>query len=155
MNNEPSPGNKLPIGAHELPSEPVPVAPIRIVEHVLPPEFTKSVAAVATNAWKLRARLVDGKSGEPRDDLKKEDIRKLARHVEAIFESLSQIELEVKDRTGEPFDYGLPEKVITTQPQPGLKKEQIIETLRPSIYWNKQLVQQGEVVIATPASISL
>ena len=150
MNNESPLENKPTINAHELPVAPL-LAPIKVVEHVLPPHFTKTVLAVATSAWKLRARLIDAKSGEPRYDVKKEDVRKLARHVEAIFEAFEQIELEVKDRTGEPFDYGLPEKVVTTQPQPGLKKEQIIETLRPSIYWNKQLAQQGEVVIATPA----
>jgi len=60
--------------------------------------------------------------------------------------------MEVKDRTNEPFDYGLPEKVVTTQPQEGLSKEIIIETIRPTIYWNGQIAQQGEVVIATPAA---
>ena len=44
--------------------------------------------------------------------------------------------MEVKDRTGEAFDYGLPEKVVTAQPQPGLTREIIIETIRPTIYWN-------------------
>jgi len=151
MNNEHSPENKTGNKAPDLVTIIPEIPTIRVVEHVLPPHFVKSLLAVATNAWRLRSRLVNTDTGEPRDDLKKEDVRKLVRHLEAIFESFSQIELEIKDRTGEAFDYGLPEKVITTQPQPGLKKEQIIETIRPSIYWNNQLAQQGEVVIATPA----
>jgi hypothetical protein len=151
MSNETKPEQTPGVKTPDFTIGPPQFAPIKIVEHALPSHFTKAVLTVATNAWKLRSRLIDLKSGEPREDLKKEDVRKLSRHIDAIFEAFGQIELEVKDRTGEPFDYGLPEKVVTTQPQPGLKKEQIIETLRPSIYWNKQLAQQGEVVIATPA----
>jgi hypothetical protein len=149
--NNPDPEQKLKPMASELADIAQNLPVVRIVEHALPPQFTKAVLSVATNAWKLRSRLIDTKTGDPKDDLKKDDIRKLARHLEAIFESFGQMELEVKDRTGEAFDYGLPEKVVTAQPQSGLKREQIIETIRPSIYWNKQLAQQGEVVIATPA----
>ena len=71
-----------------------------------------------------------------------------------MFQSLSGIGMEVKDRTGEAFDYGLPEKVLTAQPQPGLTREIIIETVRPTIYWNTQIAQPGEVVIGTPPEIS-
>jgi len=49
------------------------------------------------------------------------------------------------------FDYGLPLKVVTTQPTPGITKESVIETIKPTIYWQKQIIQMGEVVIATPA----
>jgi len=28
----------------------------------------------------------------------------------------------------------------------------VIETIKPTIYWQKQNIQMGEVVIATPAS---
>jgi hypothetical protein len=112
----------------------------------------KSLIELATNAWRIRTRLTDPASREPREDINKEDIKKLHRFLEAIFTALNEVGLEVKDRTGEIFDYGLPEQVVSAQPQLGLTKELIIETIRPTIYWNSQIAQQGEVVIGTPPS---
>lgn len=60
--------------------------------------------------------------------------------------------LEVKDHTGDAFDYGLPLKVVTTQPTPGITREMVVETIKPTIYWERQIIQAGEVVIATPAA---
>jgi hypothetical protein len=119
-------------------------------EFVVSRPFVKAVLAVATNAWRIRTKLLDSISGELREDLAKEDFRKVNRYADAILEALTNIGLEVKDRTGETFDYGMPEKVIAAQPQEGLNREQVIETIRPSVYWGNQIVQHGEVIIATP-----
>ena len=43
--------------------------------------------------------------------------------------------LEIKDHTGDAFDYGLPLKVVTSQPTLGLTKESVLETIKPTIYW--------------------
>jgi hypothetical protein len=45
----------------------------------------------------------------------------------------------------------LPLKVVTSQPAPGIARETVIETIKPTIYWQQQIIQTGEVVIATPA----
>ncbi len=110
--------------------------------------FTKSLTALGTNAWKMKVRLMDG--DEPRDELKKDDLKKLMRNVDSMFEALSALGLEVRDRTGEPFDYGLPDKIVSSSPRAGLTRELIVETIRPTIYWQNQIAQTGEVVIATP-----
>jgi hypothetical protein len=115
--------------------------------------LTKCLIELATNAWRIRTKLQDPMTHEPREELSKDETRKTHRFLDAIFASLEEIGLQVKDRTGEAFDYGLPEKVITTQPQAGLTRELIIETIRPTIYWNAQIAQQGEVVVATPENI--
>jgi hypothetical protein len=81
----------------------------------------------------------------------REDMKRVYRHIEAMFESFQEMGLEIKDHTGEIFDYGLPLKVVTTQPTKGIAQERVIETLKPTIYWQKQIIQMGEVVIATPA----
>jgi len=127
---------------------------VQRVVAVLPPPIAKATLTVATNAWRLRARLVDPGSNEVREDVSKDDVRKMVRYVGAIYEAFAEIGIEIKDRTGEAFDYGLPEKVVTAQPQEGLSRERIIETLRPTIYWNEKLAQQGEVIIATPIAKS-
>jgi hypothetical protein len=114
-------------------------------------DLTKVLANVATNAWKLRGRImVDPKGEEIRDELKRDDIKKLARHVDSIFESLSAFGIEVRDRTGEVYDYGLPDKIVSSTPRPGLSKELIVETLRPTIYFRSHPIQTAEVVIAVP-----
>jgi hypothetical protein len=120
----------------------------------IPPAFAKATITVATNVWRLRTRLIDRHSGEVREDVSKEDVKKMARYIESIYEAFADIGIEIKDRTGEAFDYGLPEKVVTAQPQEGLTRERITETLRPTIYWKEKLAQQGEVVIATPIAAS-
>jgi hypothetical protein len=131
---------------------PTAISGTRTVER-LPDNVVKALLAMATNAWRIRVRLTDSTSGEPRDEVGKDELKKLNRYVEAIFESLGGIGMKVKDRTGEAFDYGLPEKVVTAHQQPGLTKEMIIETLRPTIYWGSQIAQQGEVVIGTPPAM--
>jgi len=105
------------------------------------------LAVVVTNAWKARAKMMDGDTGEPR-----EEMRRVYRHIESIFDAFHQMGLQVKDHTGEQFDYGLPLTVITTQPTPGLARERVIETIKPTIYWKETIIQTGEVVIATPIS---
>lgn len=117
---------------------------------VLPERAAKALLSIATNAWRIRTRLSDSTTREPRDEIGTDDLRKIIRYLGSMFESLSGIGMEVKDRTGEAFDYGLPEKVVAAQPQAGLSKEIVLETLRPTIYFGRQIAQQGEVVIGTP-----
>jgi hypothetical protein len=105
----------------------------------------RALAVVATNAWKARAKMVD-EAGEPREEMKR-----IFRHVEAMLVALMEVGLKIKDHIGEAFDYGMPLRVITTQPTAGLARETVIETIKPTIYWRQRIIQTGEVVIATPA----
>lgn len=120
---------------------------------VLPERPAKALLAIATNAWRIRTRLSDSTTREPREEIGTDDLRKVMRYLDSMFESLSGIGMEVKDRTGEAFDYGLPEKVVAAQPQAGLSKEMVLETLRPTIFFGHQIAQQGEVVIGTPLNL--
>jgi hypothetical protein len=103
------------------------------------------LARIVFNAWKAKAKMIDGSKGEPR-----EEMRRVYPHIESIFDAFAQLGIRVKDHTGDAFDYGLPLTVIATQPTPGLTKERVIETIKPTIYWNETNIQAGEVVIATP-----
>jgi hypothetical protein len=117
------------------------------VRHAVPTNVVKAMADIATNIWKAKAKMLDGDSGEVRNEMKR-----VYRHIESVLESLNEVGLEVKDHTGDGFDYGLPLKVVTTQPTQGITRESVIETIKPTIYWEQQIIQMGEVVIATPAS---
>ncbi|MEY2484269.1 MAG: hypothetical protein QOK24_2797, partial [Verrucomicrobiota bacterium] len=103
------------------------------VRHLVPTNVVKGIAEIATNVWKAKAKMVDSSSGEVRDEMKR-----VYRHIESILESLHEMGLEVKDHTGDAFDYGLPLKVVATQPTQGIIRESVIETIKPTIYWQQQ-----------------
>lgn len=121
---------------------------VTVVEK-LPDNYVKAVISIATYAWRIRGKVADS-SGDLNSDCSKDDIKKVLRYVDGIVDALAGIDIDIKDRTGQPFDYGLPEKVVTAVAQPGICREMIRETLRPTIYWRSQIVQQGEIILATP-----
>ncbi len=120
------------------------------VRYAVPSNVIKAMADIATNVWKAKSKMLDSGSGEVREEMKR-----VYRHVEGALENFRDIGLEVKDHTGDAFDYGLPLNVVTTQATQGITRESVIETIRPTIYWQQQVIQKGEVVIATPASANL
>lgn len=105
----------------------------------------KSIATIATNAWRAKIKMVDSNTGEA-----KEDMRRVYRHIEAIFESLKGIGVETIDPTGRAYDSGMALKVISFEQTPGLSKEEIKETIKPSVSWQGRLIQIGEVIVGTP-----
>jgi hypothetical protein len=100
---------------------------------------------VATNAWRLKIRMVDSETGEP-----KEEMHKLYRFVEGLFRGLQQAGIRVVDTVGKIYDSGMPLKVLNFEPVPGLQREEIIETVRPTILWKEQLLRAGEIIVGTP-----
>lgn len=113
----------------------------------VPPDNLKALVSIATNAWRAKTKMVDATSGEVREDMKRVD-----RHVEAIYRNLAEVGVVICDHTGDAYDEGQPMQVVATKPTPGLEKKHVSETLLPSIFWNNRLVQNGEIEIATPAS---
>jgi len=123
--------------------------PAMNVVETLSANYAKETLAIVTNIWRIKSRLTDAHTKEPKEEFTKEDIKKVARYLESIHDSFTQLGIEIIDRTGESFDYGLPEKVVTARPQEGISKELVIETLRPTIKWDNR-IYPGEVEIATP-----
>ena len=104
-----------------------------------------SLAVIATQTWKLRTRLQSYGTNQPTADLPR-----LFRHVQILQDTFQDLGLRLHDPVGEPFDFGLPLTVITSQPIPGATREYVLETIKPTIYWNHRLLQPGEVVVAVP-----
>lgn len=103
------------------------------------------IASLATQVWRARNRLVDPETGEPR-----EETRRVFRHVEAACEVFQQMGVVIKDWLKQPYDAGLPVKVITFQPTPQIQRDTVIEAVRPTVIWKDQLLQMGEVIVAIP-----
>jgi hypothetical protein len=111
----------------------------------VPKPVLQALSVIATNAWRARNKMVNTENGEA-----KEEMKRVYRHVEAVFDALSQIGIEIRDMQGHPYDSGMALKVISFEPSPGLSKEEIMETIKPTILWQNQLIQIGEVIVGTP-----
>ena len=115
---------------------------------VVPPSVVKAFATIATNAWRAKTKMVDSDTGEA-----KEEMKRVYRHIEAIFEALKQIGVETIDPVGRVYDTGMALKVVAFEPTPGLSHEEIKETIKPSVAWQGRLIQIGEVIVGTPQTI--
>lgn len=105
------------------------------------------LADVGTGLWRLRQRMVDSSTGRPA-----EPMRKAYRHFESVWDTLTQGGLEIHDHTGEPVPEGgvYALKTVAFQPTPGLTREKVIDTIKPSVYYKRDLIQMGEVIVGTP-----
>ncbi|NOX51307.1 MAG: hypothetical protein GXP16_12355 [Gammaproteobacteria bacterium] len=57
----------------------------------------------------------------------------------------------VQDKTGQFYDPGMPLKVLTSIPKPGLSRPTILETISPTLLLNGKILKAGEVVVGVPA----
>jgi hypothetical protein len=105
----------------------------------------KLFAQLGTHLWRLQNRLQPAGATQPPPQT-----QRALRHLEAAWEALREAGLEIEDHTGRPYDAGQLLKVIAAQPVPNLTTEQVIETVKPSIFYKNQLVQIGEVVVGIP-----
>lgn len=106
----------------------------------------KTLAEVAVHLWRIKKRMTH-ESGEPL-----EEFRRNFRHVQAALDDLTNSQIEIKD-----FDHQIiPEngvlsiRVLAYQPTAGISSEQIIETVKPAIYYKGETIQHGEVIVGIP-----
>jgi hypothetical protein len=112
-----------------------------------PEESAKLLVGLATELFRLRQKMVKPGTSEP-----PEEMRRAWRHLETMWDLFRQAEYEIQDLTGKRFEIGLELTVVAYQPTPGIDRETIIETLRPSIYHRGLQIQRGEVVVGKPES---
>lgn len=130
------------------PPTPPPVAvPAAPAAPAVPEGLGQSLATLATHVWRAKSKLVDPATGQP-----SEETRRAYRHVQAAYETFAQMGLTMNDWIDQPFDPGLPVKVLTFQPMPNLMRDTVVEAVRPTVIWRDQLLQLGEVVVGIPAN---
>jgi len=106
-------------------------------------ELLDMAADVGTLVWRIQHRL------DATEELSK-PLQKLSRDIERTWDALTQGGIEIKDHTGGDYEGGMALRVITSQPVSGLARRQIIETLKPTIYYKDRIIQMGEVIIGIP-----
>jgi hypothetical protein len=94
-----------------------------------------ALADLATCLWRLRARLADPD-----------------RHLDAAFDALAGAGIEVRDHDGDPYNPGQPLTAVRFEPDAGVDRDRVVETLRPTVYRGGEVIQPAEVVVATPAT---
>ena len=112
---------------------------------VVPPQVTVTLISVATNVWRARNKMLDTSTGEPKDEM-----RRVYRHIEGIFNAFDELGLKTIDPTGQAYDSGMALIAISFEETPGLSREEITETMKPSVTWQGRLLQKGEVIVGTP-----
>jgi hypothetical protein len=106
----------------------------------------ETLAQLATHLWRARRRL-EAPDAESDPSVP----RRAARHVEAAADALARAHLVTKDWIHEPYDPGLPLRVLAFQPAPGITRDTITEVVRPAVFLRDRLLQPAEVVVGTPA----
>lgn len=122
-----------------------PVAPAPAAEDT--EALSVALGGLATQVWRARSRIIDPATGEPREEMKR-----VHRHIEGALDVLKQLGLTMNDWVHQPYDAGLPVKVLAFQPTPGLARDTILEAVRPTVIWKERLLQLGEVVVGIPVN---
>ncbi len=109
------------------------------------PEGMGALAAeVGTDLWQLRKALGKDAAMSPRTRAK------LGHFVNEALETMEQHGIKVKDQTGSLYDSGLSLEVLAFEPRSGLKRDEVIETIKPSVFCRGERVQMGAVIVGTP-----
>ena len=103
-----------------------------------------ALAEIGTLVWRLHRRLGEHHAQD----------RLAQRHIEELWDTLVGAGLEVRDHTDQPLpeggSYGL--RVLAFQPTPNLTREQVLATVKPSVFFQGRLLQMGQVIVGVPAT---
>jgi hypothetical protein len=110
-------------------------------------ELSSALGGLATQIWRAVGKTVDPATGQPREEMKR-----VYRHIEGAVDQLKEIGVTMNDWVKQPYDAGLPVKVLSFQPTLGLDRDTVLEAVRPTVIWKGRLLQLGEVIVGTPLS---
>ncbi|MAT43658.1 MAG: hypothetical protein CL609_15075 [Anaerolineaceae bacterium] len=116
-------------------------------------DFSKVLSLIPiliTGIWRAQQKMVSKTTGEPLDEY-----RRVYRHLEVSMSSLESAGVELIDSTGKPYMPGTPDKVLAFDSRDDLRRETVIETIRPAIYYKKEMIQQAEIIVGTPVKKDL
>lgn len=107
-------------------------------------ENAKFLQDLATRIWRAQKQL--DKALQKSDEAQ---LERFARRFEEIGETLTDYGIEIIDHTGQNYDVGLTLTVLQFEPTPGIARETICETIKPSLRVHGVLIP-GQVVVASP-----
>lgn len=112
-----------------------------------PPQEEKGLMLIlkeiGTGLWRIRNRL----KGEMNPSL---EIRGAMRFLESTWDALVQSGLEIRDHTDEIVTGGESLRIVAAEPSDHVVRNQVIETIKPTIFYRGTIIQMGEVIVGTP-----
>ncbi|MDF3142212.1 MULTISPECIES: hypothetical protein [unclassified Streptomyces] len=107
---------------------------------------TDALLGAAIGIWRALRKLEQGTG-----PLSAADLRQVRRQVHASRQALVDDGLEIQEHDGMPFDSGQSLEALVFQDEPGLDREIVLETVRPSVYFRGERIQMGQVIVGRPA----
>ena len=104
---------------------------------------------VAGQVWRFKSRL-----GVLEKTIEARQWKGLDSVVRSILSSLLQAGLELKDHTGEAICGGEAWTIVSWETVEGIETTRVIETVRPTLYYNNELIQPAEVIAGKPATLN-
>ncbi|GAA3867388.1 hypothetical protein [Streptomyces sedi] len=106
---------------------------------------TDALLRAAIGLWRAERKLE-----QEADVLTGANLRQVRRQVNAIRRALVDDGLEIQEHDGLPFDSGHSLEVLVFQEDPGLTRETVLETVRPTIHFRGRRIQMGQVIVGRP-----
>jgi hypothetical protein len=103
------------------------------------------LADLATDFWRLQRKHA---AALARGDL--EGLQRLQRDVTAMADRFQAAGVEILDHTGETYEPGKAVRVLAFQPCPEVQREEVGETIKPTVYYQGHWLQMAEVIVNTP-----
>lgn len=113
-----------------------------VVDEVADSNDGQALAEAATSLWRAQRKLAQGS--------KSTEGRQAGRYLRTCAEALAEAGLVVQDHDGTAFNAGRALDVLVYEDDPAVTEETITETVRPSVYYQDQQIQRGEVIVARP-----
>jgi hypothetical protein len=109
------------------------------------PKLIALLADIATGIWRIKNKFSDVDiNGLPAE------MKKAYRHIESTWDALVSAKIKIRGHDNEKYVAGMALNVIAFQPSSSVHTEIITETIKPSIFYNGQLIQMGDVIVETP-----
>lgn len=107
-------------------------------------ELVSLLKDVGNGLWRIQNRLstIENPSRE---------VGSALRFLEATIDSMNQAGIEIQGHTGEVITGGEALKIISYEIHDHVSQDQVIETIKPTIYFKEKIVQLGEVVVGKPS----
>jgi hypothetical protein len=102
-------------------------------------------ADLGTGVWRLWKKMLRPGSDKPLDEM-----RSIFGFVESLRDALQEGGIQIIDHTGKEIPSGLSLEVLEYQEKPGVTKERVSETVRPTIYYKDRMIQMGRVYVDAP-----
>ncbi|MDR3333233.1 MAG: hypothetical protein LBT08_11460, partial [Synergistaceae bacterium] len=107
-------------------------------------QMSRFLVELGTGLWRIR-RKIEGLSRMPKE------IRDALFSLESTWLSLSDGGVEIVDHVGT-VPSGNEARIVEVRDIPNLPREQVVETLKPTIILKGEVIQVGEVVMGRPAA---